>query len=171
MGIQNLSALMTSSDNRSASSGFTLIEVVLVLVISGILAAAAIPVMTGMYNRTRISGAADLVTDVLEHAKGRAKANPIAYCGVYFEYGTNRYYIFDDVNKNRSYDSNDSIRKREDLGGPFEFTASSSDPLPNQSVIFRADGAAVAAGEIDIQLGSKTRTIGVSSATGFIRRL
>lgn len=57
---------------RQASSGFTLIELMVTVAVVGILAVVAVPAMTGLINANRINSASDNLTAALQLARSEA---------------------------------------------------------------------------------------------------
>jgi prepilin-type N-terminal cleavage/methylation domain-containing protein len=64
--------LNTAGTGRAPAAGFTLVELITVLVITGILAAIAVPAVSGTFTSARASSAANLVVRDLTYARERA---------------------------------------------------------------------------------------------------
>jgi prepilin-type N-terminal cleavage/methylation domain-containing protein len=68
-------------------TGFTVIEVMTVIVLIGILSVVVVPRLTRMMEKFRVRQAADTIMRQLVTARTRAIADPYTHCGVYFDTG------------------------------------------------------------------------------------
>lgn len=64
--------LNTAGTGRAPAAGFTLVELIALLVITGILAAIAVPAVSGTFTSARATSAANLVVRDLTYARERA---------------------------------------------------------------------------------------------------
>jgi prepilin-type N-terminal cleavage/methylation domain-containing protein len=147
--------------------GFSLIEMVLVIVVIGLVSALAVPLTGGIVSRSKLMGAVDNMLDVLEYAKTRGRANPALHCGVHCIAGTGRYIVFDDTDRNGVFNTGDAVKKNGSLQATVTFN---NDSLPSAAIIFRSDGVAVSAGTILVKLKNNQRKVNVTPA-GHIRRM
>lgn len=146
--------------------GFTFVELVLVVAISGILASLAIPLVGGMMNRMRVGSATQELFSVLSLAQSRATANPRVHCGVFLDTtGDAKALIFEDTNRNGQYDpgTDDIYENTVELGDGVSFSLSG---VINAKILFRGNGTARNGGTIDLEKGNARRGISIDAATG-----
>ncbi len=85
-------------------AGFTMLEIMAVIVISGILAAIAVPRFTEFISKNRLSAQAKNLTGFLRMARSNAIAHKSNY-GVFIDTTNNTYGVFSDKNENCIFDS------------------------------------------------------------------
>ncbi|MCD6098291.1 GspH/FimT family pseudopilin [bacterium] len=85
-------------------AGFTMLEIMAVIVISGILAAIAVPRFTEFISKSRLSAQARNLSGFLRMARSNAIAHKSNY-GVYIDTTNNTYGVFFDKNENCIFDS------------------------------------------------------------------
>jgi len=153
--------------------GFTMVEVVIVVLIVGVLAALAIPVSTGILTRMKVSSAADQIVTALQLARSRAMSDQSQRCGVYFNFTSRAYSIFFDTSpKNGDYDAGDPLfRPAESLPAGVEFYEPASTPITPHSVVYRGDGVSNRGGRIGVRkTGAATgKEIKVNTSTGTVQ--
>jgi prepilin-type N-terminal cleavage/methylation domain-containing protein len=158
---------------RMGGGGFTVLEVIVVIVVAGILATVAFPRVGGMLARIRTDGAADQVVETTNLARSRAVSNPRVHCGVSFNVNAGEFLPFFDDNGNGQY--NAGVDRTYDVATQLPagtaFYLPDSAPISNACVIFQGDGSAIAGGGIGIRhtrYGFEKR-IYVKSTTGEIK--
>ena len=67
--------MKTKSFTRAPAHGFTLVELVAVVAVTGIVATAAVPSLSGLIDTQRIGGVASELASDLQHARAEAISN------------------------------------------------------------------------------------------------
>lgn len=155
---------------RGTDSGFTLVEIVIVIVVIGIAALLAIPMMSSAAS-LQIRSAANMLAADLEYAKSMAISRGQNY-SVVFDKDTDSYKIVDPLGNTiehpvkKGFDyvvsfQNESRLNRVDI--------TSADFGGTQTVTFDCLGSPVGSGgSVVLQADSTTKTITVEPVTGFI---
>ena len=154
---------------RGISGGFTMIEIIIVVVIIGIAALAAIPMMSSAAS-LQIRSAANMIAADLEYAKSMAISRGQNF-SVEFDKNTDSYKIVDlngnviqhPVKKGFNYEidfRNDSRLSRVDIINVVFNTA--------QKVTFECLGSPIDGGTVILQADGTTKIITVEPVTGFI---
>lgn len=155
---------------RWISGGFTMIEIVIVVVIIGIAALAAIPMMSSAAS-LQIRSAANMIAADMEYARSMAISRGQNY-SVVFDKNTESYSIYKEgevdpifhpVKKGFRYVinfSNDSRLNRVDI--------TNVDFNTTQKVTFDCLGSPIDGGAVTLQADGTTKTIRVEPVTGFI---
>ena len=151
----------------SGNLGYTLNEVMVVIVILGIMAAVAIPITRNMLSNTRLMDATEKITTAVTMTRAKALANPRLRAGIYFDKTKKGIVTFFDSNNNNLYDegSDKVLRGLESLQIGVDFY---NDSLSNSVVLFRGDGSAVAGGSIGVTSSSpaKKKKFTIAQLTG-----
>lgn len=139
-------------DGRHAAAnragGFSIVELVVVLVVMSILTAIALPQITAVVNASRITGNANEILGGLQFARAEAvRANRrVFFCSTdpVNPNGCNGgapwpgWAVFNDRNNNNVADANELIRVG-NIENPMMVRPTN---LPNNSIVFRSDGLA-----------------------------
>jgi prepilin-type N-terminal cleavage/methylation domain-containing protein len=158
---------MTMTNN---TSGWTLVETIIAVVVIGILAAAAIPNFSPMLESMKLRTAALNVQRTLVAARTRAIADPNVHCGVVFV-GSTKIIIYPD-SSGIPYFVNPLDTASKYLG---IYTMPSNIVLTevsvsNHCIVFRGDGSAKTDGTVTVSNKyNKTKTINVLATTGRIK--
>ena len=154
-----------ASDLRYQISGFTLVEILVVVVILSIAALAAIPMMTSA-GGLQVDSAANMIAADLEYAKSMA-----------IGYQQNYSVVFDTANESYEIQNSASSVISHPVNIGFDYVVdfqnekylSEVDIVSATSpVTFDAMGSPSSAAAIVISAGGTTRTINVEAFTGFI---
>ncbi len=142
-------------------AGFTLVEVGLVLLLVGVLAAMAVPRYMNSLNNYRASMAAKRVAADLALARNDAWATG-ARRTVMFIPGTNEYQLqgVRDVDRNLA-DTTVNLAV-----APYAATLVSADFRGEQTVVFDGYGVPVAAGQVVVSSGSCLKTVVIDGGGG-----
>ncbi|MES2353349.1 MAG: GspH/FimT family pseudopilin [Pseudomonadota bacterium] len=134
---------------KKTLSGFTLIELIVVIAILGVIMSIAIPFYKDMINPARIVSEINLMTGSLQYARAQAikEGQPVTVCistnGTSCGTGTswkNGWIIFSDPNANAAVDAADTIlRKQSAFAGTDTFTSDNG----VRSVTFNREGFAL----------------------------
>lgn len=153
---------------RAAGRGFTLVEVLIVVIILGIAALAAIPMMSSA-GGVQIRSAANVIAADLEYAKSMAISRGQNYAVVFDKNAES--YRLEDQNGNviahpvkKGFDyvvdlANDGLEKVDILDVDFASTS---------KVTFDCLGSPDNGGTVSLQAGSVTVTVTVETVTGYI---
>ena len=133
----------------SAPRGFSLVELMVVMAIAGILAAAATPAFTSIINNNRLASAANELTATLQNARMEAtrRGKRVVVCpsddGATCTTGVRwkGWISFEDTNGDAALSSGESILRSNVLSPPLEMI-SSSNVSADSRIVFRHDGFA-----------------------------
>ncbi len=142
-------------------SGFTLMELILVMVVMGILAAIAIPTFMGLLPGMRLNGAARQIMGDLMDARMEAvkQNNPFKV----FVLNDHEYKILDDDDGDGIDDSGTETSRTIDIQGNYsDMTISYTGSPP--TIAFSPKGTATDLGTITVQNGSGLKSVSVSVA-------
>jgi prepilin-type N-terminal cleavage/methylation domain-containing protein len=134
--------------------GFTIVEMMTVIVLVGILSLLAVPRLTRMIERFKMRQVADMVVRQLVTARTRAIADPYTHCGVYFDAGSTpqKTLIFYDraTAAQYAYNSASDDRYMGDnlLPSAIPMSLPTGCGVVNQAIVFRGDGSAKTGGTI-----------------------
>jgi prepilin-type N-terminal cleavage/methylation domain-containing protein len=154
--------------HRFGRNGFTIIELMSVVVIMGVLAAMAIPTFVGMVPRLNLKSDARTNLNYLRTARSRAVSENSQY-GVFFDISRNRLILFKDTNNpaNTIYTAGqDSVMDSSAV--LHRGIAYNSVTFTGNSVVFLSSGSASSSGSLILRQSatSKTYTINVLASTG-----
>jgi prepilin-type N-terminal cleavage/methylation domain-containing protein len=147
--------------------GFTLIEMAIVCVLIGILAAMAVPLFTRTIPRIKCRAEARNILNTIRVARSRAIGENIQY-GVYFDSNAKLYELFKDkVNPSlMTFEAGDSV-----VGAPINVDPNvvyNGIAFANNCIIMLPTGAASQSGSVGVNTtsGDAPFTISVLAATG-----
>jgi type II secretion system protein H len=157
------------------TSGFSLVEMVVAIVIVGILAAVAVPYMNPMVGQIKLRTAAGSIKRQMIVARTRALADPNTHVGVYINASANTSLVFFDTNTATPYQyyANDPT-----YTAVYTLPTNIWDSIPSTSaggitnnvVVFRGDGSAKNGGAIIVKNKyGAIRTISVLASTGRVK--
>ena len=160
----------TGRSPLDSKSGFTLVEVIIVMVIISIVALTAVPMMSSA-SSVQIRSAASMIAADLEYAKSMAISRGQNY-SVVFDQNTESYLLEDQdgnviqhpVKKGFNYvvdfQSDDRLNKVDIIAASFGATPA--------DVEFDSLGSPDSGGTVTLQAGGTTATITVEPITGYI---
>jgi prepilin-type N-terminal cleavage/methylation domain-containing protein len=153
--------------SKSKQNGFTLIEIIIVIVIISIAALIAIP-MLGSAGDIQVRAAADMIAADLEYAKSMAVSRQKSYW-VIFDTAAESYRLEDDtgiithpVNAGKLYSVNFKNDSRVNQVNIYSVSFAGS------QVVFDYLGSPDNGGQIVLTGGGKTVTVSVEAVTGYI---
>jgi prepilin-type N-terminal cleavage/methylation domain-containing protein len=155
---------------KSNKKGFTLIELVIVVVLIGVLSAMAAPLFTSGYNsKMRLKEAGRNVVSTLRVARSMAVTQK-SYFGIKFDSVSKTYLLFKDkVNiGNAVYETGDSLISTSNLFGSLSIYGCT---FANTTVVFKPDGSATGTGTL-VLAGSGAPynlTVDVLASTGRVK--
>jgi len=166
----------TEYELRGVSSGFTLVELIIVIVIISIAALTAIPMMSSAAS-VQIRSAANMLTADLEYAKSIAISRA-QYFSVVFDKNTESYWIEDQdgiviqhpVKKGFPYEINfrtDGRLNKVDIVD-VDFDATSEVKFDYLGSPYNGINSPLNSGVVSLQAGGTTTTVTVEAVTGFI---
>jgi prepilin-type N-terminal cleavage/methylation domain-containing protein len=148
-------------------NGFTLIEMAIVCVLVGILAAMAVPMFTRVFPRIKCRSEARNILNTIRIARSRAIAENAQY-GVYFDSNARQYKLFKDKTNLSlmTYDATDST-----VGAPITVDPSvvyNGIAFAGNCIMMLPTGAASQSGSVGVNTssGDSPFTISVLAATG-----
>jgi type II secretion system protein H len=162
--------MMRKTDIRKwGPRGFTLMELLIVVVVIGIIAALAVPSFLSYMPKLRVKSAARDVVSQLRLARSKAVSERRPY-GVSFNVGDNTIITFADTDSpsSQTYSTSDSLIKADTLTPDVDLTSCT---YTNNCVVFNATGAASTSGDVQIVTddGSILMSINVLASTGRVR--
>jgi type II secretion system protein H len=145
--------------SHSARTGFTFVEMMIVVLITGILATIAAPRFSGVLQQARVKNAAKRINADLTLAQNFAKRT-----------GTSKSVIFDPVNHSYTIPGLDTLNHSAGsytvqlANYPFNVTLDSAtfDPTP-QTVTYNGYGIVISGGTIVIRSGTEQKVVTVSN--------
>jgi type IV fimbrial biogenesis protein FimT len=146
------------SKNAGNESGFTLMELILVMVVMGIVAAIAIPTFMGLLPAMRLNGAARQVMGDLMNARMEAVKQNHEF-KVFF-LNNHEYKILDDNDSDGVDDGGLETSKTVDIQNNYEDVTLSDTGDP----IFSPKGTATTLSTITVQNASGSKTVSISIA-------
>ena len=154
---------MTGHDQPNNNRGFTAMELVIVVLILGILAAAAVPKYADALNRFRVDAAARRIAADLATAQARARAASSNVSIVFtLPPQGSRYQIVGMADPDRpatTYTVNLA-------DSPYQVTLGSANLGGDATLIYNGYGTPDTGGTIVVQAGQYTKTITVEATTG-----
>lgn len=151
------------------NSGFTMIEMMIVVVVIGIVAAMAAPSFLGYMPKLRVKSAARGIVSAMRLARSKAVSERRPY-GVVFNLTDNSVTAFADTDSPSSftYSSSDSTTSTDTLNADIQL---SSCTYNNNCVIFSSTGAASTSGDLQLVTkdGSILMSISLLASTGRVR--
>jgi len=166
MGQKMKAILRNRCGNRRKAGGFTMLEMMIIVVIIGIVAALAVPTFIASMPRMRARTEARNVLNLLRLARSKAISEGAQY-GVYVDVGNNQYLLFKDTSNPASmvYELADSV-----VTGPESIQPDvvSTASFTGGAVVFLPTGRASESGDFtfDIADGGALRTVSVLASTG-----
>jgi type II secretion system protein H len=155
---------------QSRQSGFTLIEVMVVVIIFGVLSALAAPSFQKAYDKTKFRAGERLVTSALKKARSYAVSNKAPF-GVHFDNEGRVVTVFANTSNPSatSFESTDSVYASDTLSPDFPYVYAN---FENSALVFQPNGSAVSTGGSNIVLVGETSqmmayfSISVLASTG-----
>jgi Tfp pilus assembly protein FimT len=160
-----------------SNSGITIIELMMVIIILGFLAALAVPNLVPMVDMIKLRTAANAVKRQMIIARTRALSDPNVHVGVCIDTRTNpnRSFVFFDVATGTAYhnDASDPVYM-----GEYRVPKNIWDSIPSVAnggisdsvVVFRGDGSAKNGGTVILKNRyGRIRTISVLASTGRVK--
>ncbi len=155
------------NSNSARSRGFTFIEMAVVVVLIGIMAAVAVPMFGRSLPRIKTRAEARNILSTIRTARSRAIAENVQY-GVYFDINARSYRLFKDIANPSlmTYEAGDST-----IGNPIVINRAvvlGSISFSNNCIIMKPTGAASESGSLAINNtdGDSPFSITVVAATG-----
>lgn len=152
---------------RSGSSGFTLLELTIVLLLLGIVLAGIVPSMKGTIDEMKLDGAAREIVTAIQYVQSHAIKEGIAY-GIQIVPSLERFRCYKKSTGHTIYNPHDKK--------PYDVYLSSegylkgvdivSRTFPNGTIEFNSLGEPLASGTIVLGYGSMQKTITISFPLG-----
>ena len=142
--------LNTHSKTQSVQNGFTLIEVMVVVVIFGVLSALAAPTFQQSYDRFKFHDGERIVSSSLKKARSFAVSSK-APVGVHFNTESRAVTIFKNTTNpsQASFESTDSVYSIDTLQEDFSYVYAD---MTNNAVLFQPNGSANFGGSGNVYL-------------------
>jgi Tfp pilus assembly protein FimT len=151
----------------TGSAGFTMLEMAIIVVIIGIVAAMAVPSLFSAIPRLKARAEARSMLNFVRLARSKAVSDGAQY-GVYYDANTRQYILFKDtVNPAQvMYNTGDSVVVGPETLDPDVVLTNST--FSSNSVIFMPTGGANQSGSftLDTTDGGSSYTVSVLSSTG-----
>jgi len=156
---------------KSVSSGFTLIELAVVIAVGGLLALASIPSIVSYIQDYRLDGAISNLVSDLHLLKHRAIAEGNDFV-VTLDPDADTYTVFDDDNCNGSPDAGEAVMGIVQLPGGLRLENGPQLPFPDNTIILKPNGTANATGVLTIaNKHGRQRLLMVLASTGYAKKL
>ncbi|MCI0530889.1 MAG: GspH/FimT family pseudopilin [candidate division Zixibacteria bacterium] len=154
---------------RHSSSGITLVEITILVVVLGIISAMAVPGFQRVMEKLKLSSAArDIVSD-LRWARSEAISSR-TQIGVYFNEIAKTYTLFVDINNPAGFTYTPGLDSVVKVSNYSNLGAASS-TFTNDTIIFKTDGSSNNSGQFTCATPDSyhSRTVDVLSSTGRIK--